>query len=52
MEGYVKGTTGAYNRIGFQGSVNVPFSETIKARISAKYHKRDGYVDRLWLEMT
>lgn len=35
-EGYIKATTGAYNRIGLQGSINVPFSETLKARFSAK----------------
>ncbi|MFS4482674.1 TonB-dependent receptor [Hyunsoonleella sp. 2307UL5-6] len=46
-EGYIKALTGAYNRIGVQGSVNLPFSETFKARVSAKYHKRDGYVERL-----
>ena len=47
LEGYVKATAGNFNRIGLQGSVNVPFSETFKARFSAKYHKRDGYVERL-----
>ena len=46
-EGYIKATTGAYSRIGLQGSLNVPFSETFKARFSAKYHRRDGYVERL-----
>ena len=46
-EGYIKATTGAFNRIGLQGSLNVPFSETFKARFGAKYHKRDGYVERL-----
>lgn len=46
-KGYLKATTGRYNRIGLQGSVNLPFSETVKARVSAKYHKRDGYVQRL-----
>lgn len=47
FEGYIKATTGAFNRIGVQGSVNVPFSDTFKARVSAKYHRRDGYVERL-----
>ncbi len=46
-EGYIKATTGAYSRVGVQGSLNVPFSNTLKARFSAKYHKRDGYVERL-----
>ena len=46
-EGYIKATTGAYSRIGLQGSLNVPFSETVKARSSAKYHRRDAYVERL-----
>ena len=46
-EGYIKATTGAYRRIGLQGSYNIPFSETFKARVSAKFHQRDGYVERL-----
>ena len=47
VEGFVKVLTGADSRFGLQGSLNVPFSDTFKARFSAKYHRRDGYVERL-----
>ena len=46
-EGFIKATTGADNRYGLQGSVNIPFSDIVKARIGGKYHRRDGYVERL-----
>ena len=46
-EGFIKATTGSFSRLGLQGSLNVPFSDTFKARFSAKYHRRDGYVERL-----
>ena len=46
-EGFIKATTGDFSRLGLQGSLNVPFSNTLKARFSAKYHRRDGYVERL-----
>ena len=37
-EGYVKAITGAYGRIGLQGSLNVPFSDTFKARFLSLIH--------------
>jgi len=46
-EGFIKALVGADNRYGFQGSLNIPFSKVFKGRVSAKYHNRDGYVDRL-----
>ena len=47
FEGYIKAIGGDYNRFGLQGSLNIPFSKTFKGRVSAKYHRRDGYVERL-----
>ena len=47
FEGNIKATVGNFSRFGLQGAVNLPFSETFKTRVSAKYHRRDGYVERL-----
>ena len=43
--GFVNATYGNYDNIGLQGAVNVPLIEdTLAARLTGAYRKRDGYV--------
>ena len=44
VSGYVSADIGDYNKIQLEGAVNIPFSETFAARISAISVDRDGYM--------
>jgi iron complex outermembrane receptor protein len=45
LHGDLKVTSGAYDRIDVQGSVNVPFTDTFYGKLSAATFNRDGFVD-------
>lgn len=45
FHGDLKATTGSYDRIDARGSVNVPVTDTLYARVSAATFNRDGFVD-------
>ena len=45
--GSVNATTGSYNRVQLQGSVDIPLGPTLFSKFSGFIHKRDGYVKRL-----
>ena len=40
-------TTGSRDRLDFQGSVNIPLSDTLRSRLSVSSRNQDGYVDGL-----
>ena len=40
-------TTGSFDRLDFEGAVNVPLGETLAARFSGKRTKSDGYGERI-----
>ena len=44
LEGYVEGSIGNYDLIRGQAVLNVPLSETLRARIGVDRQKRDGYL--------
>ena len=44
FEGYIEGGVGNFDARRVQGVVNVPISETFKARASFDRHKRDGFM--------
>lgn len=43
-EGYLEGSVGSYDMRRLQGAVNAPLSDTIRLRIAADHHTRDGYL--------
>ncbi len=45
FEGYAAGTYGNYDAYKIEGGVNVPFGDTIAARVDGLYSKRDGFYD-------
>ena len=45
QSGYVRADFGDFEKVGFQGAVNVPMGETVSARIAFNYLDRDGYSD-------
>lgn len=45
LDGYIEAGFGRYDRMEFSGSVNVPLSERLFAKLSAYYIEDDGYVD-------
>lgn len=45
FHGDLKVTGGAYDRIDVRGSVNVPITDTLFAKVSAATFNRDGFVD-------
>ena len=45
LEGYVEGSAGAYNLRRIQAVLNVPLSDTFRARLGVDRNKRDGYLD-------
>jgi iron complex outermembrane receptor protein len=47
LSGALTGTLGNYDLRLFSGTVNVPISEVLGARLSALVSKRDGYADNL-----
>ena len=47
LSGALTGTLGNYDLRVFSGTVNVPMSEVLGARLSALVRKRDGYADNL-----
>ncbi len=44
LEGYIEGGVGNLNSHGAQAVLNVPLSNTIRARIGVDWQQRDGYV--------
>ncbi len=40
-------TTGAYGRVDFRGTVNLPVNDVVAVRATVSRQKRDGYVQRL-----
>src|SRR3982751_2569301 len=42
--GYVQGTLGDYGRVGPQGAVNIPLSDTLYARVALNSDNQRGYV--------
>jgi iron complex outermembrane receptor protein len=44
FEGYARLQAGNYSNIQAEGAINVPISETLSARVSGFYWRRDGYV--------
>jgi iron complex outermembrane receptor protein len=44
FNGYGSVTYGSFNRLKFQGAVNVPVANKVSARISVATHQGDGYV--------
>jgi iron complex outermembrane recepter protein len=44
LEGYAEGTVTNFNGWRIQGALNIPLSDTIRARISADRYTRDGYL--------
>ena len=44
FEGYIEGSTGSYNLKRVQAVVNVPLSDSIRARIGVDRQDRDGYM--------
>ncbi len=47
FEGEAKVSTGSFDRLDFEGAVNVPLGETLAVRLSGKRTKSDGYGERL-----
>lgn len=45
LEGYVRGAYGRFDMIDLEGAVSGPISETISARASGLFQRRDDYVD-------
>jgi iron complex outermembrane receptor protein len=45
LHGDLKVTAGAYDRIDVQGSVNVPITDTLFAKVSAGTYYRNGFID-------
>jgi iron complex outermembrane receptor protein len=45
FHGKLKATTGRYDRIDVQGSVNIPITDTFYAQASAATYNKDGFVD-------
>lgn len=48
FEGNIKLEAGAYDRYLVGGSVNVPFSETVKGRFSGTVEEQDGWIDNIF----
>lgn len=44
IEGYVKTTTGAYNRSAFEGMLNLPLSNGVATRMVITSNRHDGYI--------
>jgi len=47
LAGSISADAGNYNFTHFKGSVNVPFSDTVKGKISVSKMDRDGYIDNI-----
>jgi len=47
FQGKVEVTVGEFNRRDFRGSVDIPFSDTLRSTFAISSKKRDGYVDRV-----
>lgn len=45
LEGYLEGSAGDYDMQRFQGVVNVPMSDRVRARFGVDTMQRDGYLD-------
>ncbi len=45
LEGYLEGSAGDYDMRRLQGVINVPFSDTVRARFGVDTMQRDGYLD-------
>ncbi len=45
LEGYLEGSAGDYDMQRIQGVINVPISDTVRARFGVDTMKRDGYLD-------
>ncbi|MBU6268203.1 MAG: TonB-dependent receptor plug domain-containing protein, partial [Sphingomonadales bacterium] len=44
LEGYVEGSLGNFSAKGVQAVINVPFSDSLRARFGIDRQKRDGYI--------
>ncbi len=47
LEGYLEGSAGDYDMRRLQGVLNVPFSDTVRARFGVDTMQRDGYLDNI-----
>lgn len=47
FEGFVTGSYGNYNRTELTGMLNVPLTETLVARVSGSFVRRDGYTENV-----
>lgn len=45
--GYLQGEVGNYDMQRVKGSINVPFSDSVKGRLSFSSNTRDGYIENL-----
>jgi iron complex outermembrane receptor protein len=45
--GYLRGVFGNYNTHNFEGALNVPASDALQVRLSARINRRDGYTKSL-----
>ena len=46
LSGSVSATVGVDGRFNFRGTLDVPFSETVRSSFAVSHKQRDGYVDR------
>jgi iron complex outermembrane receptor protein len=43
ISGYAQGEYGNYNRVGFEGAINLPLGDTLAVRAAGIYRNRDSY---------